>query len=1240
MSLGRQVAAWRVRGRVPLGVDSTAALVEAAARDHALASAGAGAAAAAGSEHELRLQYSMALVRMVNGIADSAQRGRLAASVASLAGAAGLPRLLVDLRHEATHNELPSLAALRLASQHGLAWLQANYWQRQSDHVHAAADKLRGLVQEYLLLHKAAAAKVAASAAADSEDSDEEEEEGRQSAAAAAAAAAASVSAGRKAAVRGPGAGAAQAAAAGSATDGAAVVAGGYQAADAKKRRKLLLAEIRAAVPRSAAALLSEALLAAAEPVAAAEAGEAGAGSGGGSAAAAERGLAAALGHLASLFPQLPPLLLLGAVRQLAGLAAGSEGSAGGASAEAAAAATHLAWLRRLLPSGQPQAGGGTLPAALGRWAPPAELVQQLLAVAVPAAAGVAQRAALDALQPGSSNGTGSGSSQQQRGNRSGSATVAEALRQAVTLLTAAAKSSPAVSIATALSAAPAASAAAEAGLGAVQTRRGTALPAASVPVSRRSTRCSKVHRTQAAAAVDQAQKITVSTNGAAEFGTNDMARTVLGIILGGGAGSRLYPLTKKRAKPAVPLGANYRLIDIPVSNCINSGVNKIYCLTQFNSASLNRHLSSAYNSNVGGYNSRGFVEVLAASQTTTTKEWFQGTADAVRQYMWLFDEACRDGVEDFLILSGDHLYRMDYREFVAAHRAAGADITVAALPCAEEQAQAFGLMKIDDSGRIVEFAEKPKGDALKAMQVDTTILGLDAAAAKEQPYIASMGIYVCKASALQDLLESKFSKQHDFGSDIIPGAKDLGYKVQAHLFKGYWEDIGTVRAFYESNLALTDSPNPQFSFYDKDAPIYTMSRFLPPSKVMGADVERSILGDGCIVEPDAKIHHSVVGLRSIIREGCVIEDSLLMGADFYEQYDECEAFADCLPLGVGKGTHIRGAIVDKNARIGRFCKIINAEGIQESFKTEDDGWVIRDGVVVVIKDSSIPDGTDGGAMGRTKKRQRPHQQHGSHPSLPPLRGGVKKPAVHEHQHQLRQQQQQKRPRELWEGVTAELRQALEAGHQEGALLDSPLLAAGAGAGGSSYTLPGGRRVLVVSITAGVPGALQELRQSMTDRYIGQRSPVALIQLASRSVCLLLQMRSVQFSPALQQFFSDPGVTLVGFAWRHGDEGKMQETFGLGCAEFGSFSDLQELAHDAGLGRGRGVAALAEMVLGVALSKSKKASRSNWSFWGGHPFLQGSAPAQRPADQIRRHGRAGLVGGQKLTASIAASAEP
>lgn len=462
--------------------------------------------------------------------------------------------------------------------------------------------------------------------------------------------------------------------------------------------------------------------------------------------------------------------------------------------------------------------------------------------------------------------------------------------------------------------------------------------------------------RTSASVEITDTTKQTVSS-GPSDQTINDMSKTVLGIILGGGAGSRLYPLTKKRAKPAVPLGANYRLIDIPVSNCINSGVNKIYCLTQFNSASLNRHLSQAYNASVGGYTNRGFVEVLAASQTTSSKEWFQGTADAVRQYLWLFEEACRDGIEDFLILSGDHLYRMDYSQFVLAHRQAGADITVAALPCAEKEAEAFGLMKIDDSGKIVEFAEKPKGDALRAMQVDTTVLGLDPEQAKKKPYIASMGIYVCKASALNDLLGKHFQSEHDFGNDIIPGAKDMGMRVQAHLYDGYWEDIGTVKAFYDANLALTDTPNPAFSFYDKDAPIYTMSRFLPPSKVLDATVERSIIGDGCVIDSGSSVVHSVIGLRSRIGKDCKIEDSLLMGSDYYEQAGECDVYSDCLPIGVGRGTEIKGAIVDKNARIGRHCRIVNVDNVQEAMR-EDEGYVIRDGVIVIVKDATIPDGT------------------------------------------------------------------------------------------------------------------------------------------------------------------------------------------------------------------------------------------------------------------------------------------
>lgn len=437
---------------------------------------------------------------------------------------------------------------------------------------------------------------------------------------------------------------------------------------------------------------------------------------------------------------------------------------------------------------------------------------------------------------------------------------------------------------------------------------------------------------------------------------------TVLSIILGGGAGSRLYPLTKKRAKPAVPLGANYRLIDIPVSNCINSDIKKIYCLTQYNSASLNRHISQAYTMSVlgsrGPNRNSGFVEVLAAQQSPENPQWFQGTADAVRQYLWLFEEAVQqDGIEDYIILSGDHLYRMDYQAFIKAHRECGADITVAALPMDEKRASAFGLMKIDNTGRIVDFAEKPKGDLLKDFGVDTTVLGLDAKRASEMPYIASMGIYVFKASAMLDLLTEKFKDSTDFGGEIIPGANREGMHVQAYLFDGYWEDIGTIEAFYHANLGLTDSPSPKFSFYDRDAPIYTTSRYLPPSKLTDCEVTNSIIGDGCVIHK-ATVTHSVVGLRALIKPGSVIEDALIMGADFYEEREECELLPGCLPIGIGENTLVRKTIVDKNARIGSNVQIINKEGVRESFDHEDEGYIIRDGIITIIKDAIIPDGT------------------------------------------------------------------------------------------------------------------------------------------------------------------------------------------------------------------------------------------------------------------------------------------
>ncbi|KAG1364289.1 putative Glucose-1-phosphate adenylyltransferase small subunit 1, chloroplastic [Cocos nucifera] len=416
----------------------------------------------------------------------------------------------------------------------------------------------------------------------------------------------------------------------------------------------------------------------------------------------------------------------------------------------------------------------------------------------------------------------------------------------------------------------------------------------------------------------------------------------------------------EKRAKPAVPLGANYRLIDIPVSNCLNSNILKIYVLTQFNSASLNRHLARAYGSNMGGYNNEGFVEVLAAQQSPENPNWFQGTADAVRQYLWLFEE---HNVMEFLILAGDHLYRMDYERFIQAHRETDADITVAALPMDERRATAFGLMKIDEEGRMIEFAEKPKGEQLKAMKVDTTILGLDEERAKEMPYIASMGIYVISKDIMLQLLWEKFPGANDFGSEVIPGATNIGMRVQAYLYDGYWEDIGTIEAFYNANLGITKKPVPDFSFYDRSSPIYTQPRYLPPSKMLDADVTDSVIDVELISMYDksenCKIHHSVVGLRSCISEGAVIEDSLLMGADYYETDQEKRFLAakGSVPVGIGKNSCIKRAIIDKNARIGENVKIINSDNVQEAAR-ETDGYFIKSGIVTVINDALIPSGT------------------------------------------------------------------------------------------------------------------------------------------------------------------------------------------------------------------------------------------------------------------------------------------
>jgi glucose-1-phosphate adenylyltransferase len=399
--------------------------------------------------------------------------------------------------------------------------------------------------------------------------------------------------------------------------------------------------------------------------------------------------------------------------------------------------------------------------------------------------------------------------------------------------------------------------------------------------------------------------------------------RNVLAVILGGGAGTRLFPLTQQRSKPAVPLGGKYRLVDIAISNCINSDVFKMFVLTQYNSASLNRHLAQTYRFSQF---SNGFVEVLAAEQTPESPHWFQGTADAVRQILPHLHDW---GIETLLILSGDHLYKMDYRQFLERHWDTDADVTVSVTPCNEAAASDFGLLKTDESGRIIEFKEKPKGGELQSMRVDTSKLGLNEMEALARPFLASMGIYVFKYPRLQELL-SEDPTAVDFGKEIIPSAIKSG-KVQAYLFDGYWEDIGTISAFYRANLDLT-SKIPKFNMFDAEAPVYTRARYLPPSKIEESQIMESILSDGCIVT-GATITNSVIGLRSRISKGVRIESSFLMGADYYQTFEEMrdDLLAHKPRVGIGEGTVINRAIVDKNARIGSNVKLLNEAKVMEA---------------------------------------------------------------------------------------------------------------------------------------------------------------------------------------------------------------------------------------------------------------------------------------------------------------------
>lgn len=424
--------------------------------------------------------------------------------------------------------------------------------------------------------------------------------------------------------------------------------------------------------------------------------------------------------------------------------------------------------------------------------------------------------------------------------------------------------------------------------------------------------------------------------------------RKLLAVILGGGAGTRLFPLTHQRSKPAVPLGGKYRLVDVPISNCINSDVIRIFVLTQYNSASLNRHIAQTYRFSTFA---DAFVEILAAEQTPENPQWFQGTADAVRQVL----PHIRDWrIDTLLILSGDHLYRMDYRKFLARHYESDADLTVSVIPIVPDSASEFGLLKTDNTGRIVEFSEKPKGAALEAMRVDTTALGLSAEDALARPYLASMGIYVFKYDRLEQLLRDNTGHM-DFGKEIIPSA--IGrYNVQGFMFDGYWEDIGTIAAFYKANLDMT-AAIPPFNLFDAEAPLLSRARYLPPSKIDNCEIRDSIVSDGCIVN-GAKISRSVIGLRSRIAQGVHIEATYMMGADWYQTLEEMasDVNAGTPRIGIGENTVITRAIIDKNARIGSGVKLVNEARVAHA-DGEGDSYFIRDGIIIVPKNAVIKDG-------------------------------------------------------------------------------------------------------------------------------------------------------------------------------------------------------------------------------------------------------------------------------------------
>ena len=421
----------------------------------------------------------------------------------------------------------------------------------------------------------------------------------------------------------------------------------------------------------------------------------------------------------------------------------------------------------------------------------------------------------------------------------------------------------------------------------------------------------------------------------------------VLALILGGGKGTRLYPLTKERSKPAVSFGGKYRIVDIPLSNCINSGYKKIYLLTQFNSASLHLHITNSYNFDRF---SGGFVEILAAEQTLEHSGWYEGTADAVRKNFIHFKT---QKPTHYVILSGDQLYKMDLRAFMDAHIKSGAEITIATTAVNRKDASGFGIMKIDENSQVKEFMEKPKPD----MNIDDWKIPAEARGAlpPEKEYLASMGIYIFNANTMEECLLGENEKYTDFGKEILPLA--IGKKkICSYVFDGYWEDIGTIRSFYEANIQLTEL-SPAFDFYSNNSPIYTHMRNLPPSKINKADITSSLTSEGCIIT-DCKLNKSVIGVRSIIEKGTELDGVIMMGADYYDDDDEkADYIAKGKPVtGIGKNCKIANTIIDKNARIGDNCQI----GVSgKKYEDGDHGsFYSADGIIVIRKGAVIPSGT------------------------------------------------------------------------------------------------------------------------------------------------------------------------------------------------------------------------------------------------------------------------------------------